>query len=171
MAWPHSVSGFAPLHSEQHSVWRTQARLMCSVPLQPEQTVAAVRVRAESQQFRGNIKGLLSSLFLYTVDFWLWRLVFDFCREGLPTRISEAGRKWGEWSETWPGQGPFVGDLNLSSLFALPAPECPFSCGTDKRGELCFSLGGGNAKTFTQRPRSGASKSGSNLLIYLSYYH
>lgn len=109
MAWPHSVSGFAALSKQ-----------------------------CQSQQFRGNIEGLLSGLCLYTVDLWLWRSVFDFCRK----RFSEAGRKWGEWSETWPGQGPFVGDLNLSSLFTLPIPARPFSCSADKRGIMCFSLVG-----------------------------
>lgn len=67
--------------------------------------------------------------------------------------ITDAGRKWGERSETWPGQGPFVGDLNLSSVFALPVPVRSFSEQTD-RNNVCFSLVGGNMKTFIQKQRS-----------------
>lgn len=36
---------------------------------------------------------------------------------------------------------------------------------------MCLSVVGGNMKTYIQRQKSGASKSGSNLLIYLSDYH
>lgn len=66
-------------------------------------------------------------------------------------------------------KGPLL--VTWTSPVYLPSPFQYIHRQSRQAGIMCLSLVGGNMKTFIQKQKSGASKSGSNLLIYLSDYH